>query len=126
MAKNYNSSENCHNEADKNTSNRNASRNTSNKNAYGKNASDRNVTDKNANNKKMHMTKMQKIRIHTIMEMRTAATRKKEFPGRTCESASCFLPPCMCNELPKAGDRVENREVLYVKWVDKERRLSVR
>ena len=51
MAKNYNSSENCHNEADKNTSNRNASRNTSNKTAYGKNASDRNVTDKNANNK---------------------------------------------------------------------------
>ena len=51
MAKNYNSSENCHNEADKHTSNRNASRNTSNKNAYGKNASDRNVTDKNANNK---------------------------------------------------------------------------
>lgn len=47
MAKNYNSSENCHNEADKHTSNRNASRNTSNKNAYGKNASDRNVTDTN-------------------------------------------------------------------------------
>mgnify|MGYP000293824664 CR=1 FL=1 len=76
MAKNYNSSENCHNEADKHTSNRNASRNTSNKNAYGKNASDRNVTDKNANTK-MHMTKMQKIRIHTIMEMRTAATEKR-------------------------------------------------
>ncbi len=30
MAKNYNSSENCHNEADKNTSNRNASRNVTN------------------------------------------------------------------------------------------------
>ena len=37
-----------------------------------------------------------------------------------------FLPSCMCNEFPKTGDRVENREVLYVKWVDKERRLSVR
>ena len=125
MAKNYNSSENCHNEADKHTSNRNASRNTSNKNVYGKNASDRNVTDKNANNK-MHMTKMRKTRILTIMEMRTAATSNKEFPCRTYKSASCFLPPCMCNELPKAGDRVENREILYVKWVDKERRLSVR
>ena len=72
------------------------------------------------------MTKMRKTRILTIMEMRTATTSNKEFPGRTYESASCFFAPCMCNELPKAGDRVENREVLYVKWVDKERRLSVR
>ena len=37
------------------------------------------------------MTKMQKIRIHTIMEMRTATTSNKEFPGRTYESASCFF-----------------------------------
>ena len=44
MAKNYNSSENCHNEADKHTSNRNASRITSNKIVYGKNASDRIMT----------------------------------------------------------------------------------
>ena len=75
---------------------------------------------------KMHMTKMQKIRIHTIMEMRTAATRKKSFRAGRAKVRPAFLPPCMCNELPKAGDRVENREVLYVKWVDKERRLSVR
>ena len=90
MAKNYNSSENCHNEADKHTSNRNASRNTSNKNAYGKNASDRNVTDKNANNKNAY-DKDAKTRILTIMEMRTATTSNKEFPGRTYESASCFF-----------------------------------
>ena len=41
MAKNYNSSENCHNASDKNTSNKNASRNTSNKNSYRKNAYDK-------------------------------------------------------------------------------------
>ena len=53
MAKNYNSSENCHNEADKHTSNRNASRNTSNKNAIMERMHrTENVTDKNANNKK--------------------------------------------------------------------------
>ena len=44
MAKNYNSSENCHNASDKNTSNKNASRNTSNKNSYGKNAYDKNAS----------------------------------------------------------------------------------
>ena len=102
MAKNYNSSENCHNEADKHTSNRNASRNTSNKNAYGKNASDRNVTDKNANNKNAYdkdakdktgiiLSVFRLKRILTIMEMRTATTSNKEFPGRTYESASCFF-----------------------------------
>ena len=72
------------------------------------------------------MTKMQKIRIHTIMEMRTAATRKKSFRAGRAKVRPAIVPPCMCNKLPKAGDRVENREVLYVKWVDKERRLSVR
>ena len=56
------------------------------------------------------MTKMQKIRIHTIMEMRTAATRKKSFRAGRAKVRPAFLPPCMCNELPKAGDRVENRE----------------
>ena len=51
MAKNYNSSENCHNASDKNTSNKNASRNTSNKNSYGKNAYDKNASNKNAYDK---------------------------------------------------------------------------
>lgn len=50
MAKNYNSSENCHNASDKNTSNKNASRNTSNKNSYG-NASNKNAYDKDAKDK---------------------------------------------------------------------------
>ena len=113
MAKNYNSSENCHNEADKHTSNRNASRNTSNKNAYGKNASDRNVTDKNANNKNAY-------------DKDAKDKNSYNYGNENSKVRPAFLPPCMCNELPKAGDRVENREVLYVKWVDKERRLSVR
>lgn len=75
------------------------------------------------------MTKMQKTRILTIMEMRTAAIKETSFPGRTCESASCFFIPkyaekvagcqSVCNELPVAGPQ-------YVKWVDKDRRLSVR
>lgn len=72
------------------------------------------------------MAKMQKIRIHTIMEMRTAATRKKSFQAGRAKVRPAFLMPCMCNELPKEEERAENREVLYVKWVDKERRLSVR
>ena len=43
MAKNYNSSENCHNASDKNTSNKNAyDKNASNKNAYDKDAKDKN------------------------------------------------------------------------------------
>ncbi len=71
MAKNYNSSENCHNSSDKNTSNKNASRNTSNKNSYGKNA-----YDKNASNK-THMIKMRKTRILIITEMKTVSIRKK-------------------------------------------------
>lgn len=72
------------------------------------------------------MAKMQKIRIHTIMEMRTAATRKKSFRAGRAKVRPAFLMPCMCNELSKEEERAENREVLYVKWVDKERRLSVR
>lgn len=56
MAKNYNSSENCHNTSNKNISDKNASGNASNKNAYGKNSTDKNAygknrTDKNANNR---------------------------------------------------------------------------
>lgn len=72
------------------------------------------------------MAKMQKIRIHTIMEMRTAATRKKSFRAGRAKVRPAFLMPCMCNELPKEEERADNRGVLYVKWVDKERRLSVR
>lgn len=71
MAKNYNSSENCHNASDKNTSNKNASRNTSNKNSYGKNASIR------MHRTKTHMIKMRKTRILIITEMKTVSIRKK-------------------------------------------------
>lgn len=54
------------------------------------------------------MTKMQKIRIHTIMEMRTAATRKKSFRAGRTKVRPAFLPLCMCDELPKEGERVAN------------------
>ncbi|WP_454970377.1 hypothetical protein [Dorea sp.] len=60
------------------------------------------------------------------MEMRTAATRKKSFRAGRAKVRPAFLMPCMCNELPKEEERADNRGVLYVKWVDKERRLSVR
>lgn len=71
MAKNYNSSENCHNASDKNTSNKNASRNTSNKNSYGKMHTIR------MHRTKTHMIKMRKTRILIITEMKTVSIRKK-------------------------------------------------
>ena len=104
MAKNYNSSENCHNEADKHTSNRNASRKHIEQERIWKECIGQKCNGQECKQQKMHMTKMRKTRILTIMEMRTATTSNKKFPGRTYESASCFLPPCMCNELPKAGE----------------------
>lgn len=55
------------------------------------------------------MAKMQKIRIHIIMEMRTAATRKKSFRAGRAKVRPAFLMPCMCNELPKEGDRADNQ-----------------
>lgn len=83
MAKNYNSSENCHNASDKNTSNKNASRNTSNKNSYGKMHTIR------MHRTKTHMIKMRKTRILIITEMKTVSIRKS-FPDRTCKRTSCF------------------------------------
>ena len=71
MAKNYNSSENCHNASDKNTSNKNASRNTSIRIHMEKMHTTR------MHRTKTHMIKMRKTRILIITVMKTVSIRKK-------------------------------------------------
>ena len=83
MAKNYNSSENCHNASDKNTSNKNASRNTSNKNSYGKNAYDKNASNKNAYDKDAKDK-------NSYNYGNENSQLGKSFPDRTCKRTSCF------------------------------------